>query len=381
MLLPLGTDRPLTRRSVVVPVLLGLNVGVFVVQLVLQSTNERAFNTLMDFGQVWRHDLTWWSPVTSAFLHGDFWHIFGNMLALFVFGPPVEDRFGRGWFLLFYLLGGVGSGLAHVVASPYAAIGASGAIAGVGGAFLVLFPKTRIRILWFMILITMLNAPAWFLIGLYIVIDLFSQVFAADNGIANMAHLGGYVYGITVAFFLLVTKILSREPYDLFSLLKHKQRKQSFKTAVRGATPRPERRVKKPDPRAEELAGVRAQIAERVSEGNLEDAAERYLVMRNRFGAEGENTTMPRDAQYQIAAHLYRSGRGTDALRAFNDLLTGYPNDRERSVIRVLMARIESDAGNADNAVEILKRIIEQDDDEDTKALAQRELETIREQS
>ena len=112
--MPLGTDRPLKRRSVIVPVLLGLNVGVFVVQLVLGATDERAAESLLRFGSVWRADLDWWTPVTSTFLHGDFWHIFGNMLALFVFGPPVEDRLGRVGFTAFYLLGGVGSGLAHV---------------------------------------------------------------------------------------------------------------------------------------------------------------------------------------------------------------------------------------------------------------------------
>src|SRR5690606_12656870 len=102
------------------------------------------------------------------------------------------------------------------------------AIAAVTGAFLVLFPNCKIKILWFFILIQILMAPAWWLIGLWIAIDLFSQTFQPNNGTANAAHLGGYAFGITVALTLLWTNILSREPYDLFSIIKQKKRKRAF---------------------------------------------------------------------------------------------------------------------------------------------------------
>ncbi|MBO6514383.1 MAG: rhomboid family intramembrane serine protease [Phycisphaerales bacterium] len=383
MLIPLGTNRPLTRKPRIVPILIGINLAVFVLQLILQSQDPHLHNQLLDFGHVWRHDLTPWSPITSAFLHGSFMHIAGNMLALFVFGPPVEDRFGRLGFTIFYLAGAIGSGLVHTAASPYPAIGASGAIAAVTGAFLVLFPNSRIRILWFLILIQIMMAPAWWLIGLWIVIDLFSQTFQVDNGTANAAHLGGYAFGIAVALFLLATHILEREPYDLFSILKQKNRKRAFQAATRSSTPLPVKASKKPekeDPKSAELAHRRAQISERLSEGNVEDAAARYLAMIQYFSSdEDAPTTMHRDAQYQIANHLYASGQRQDALDAYQALIKAYPNDKERDVICILRARINAqDLNNTTEARSILTTLIEQSSDDDIKNLALSELDALK---
>lgn len=362
-----------------VPVLLGLNAGVFVTQLVLGAIDPELHETLVRFGQVWRHNLTPWGPVTSAFLHGDFMHILGNMIALVVFGPAVEDRFGRAGFSVFYLLGAIGSGLAHTLASEAPAIGASGAIAGVTGAFLILFPNTRVRVFWFFIMITIVMVPAWWLIGLYVVMDLIAQTFNPENGIANAAHLGGYGFGVAVAIALLATGLLAREPYDLFSIFMHKRRRRAFRTAAGSARPKPYEAAQIPNPISDELASVRGQIARRVGEGNMDDAADRYLVMRERFGPERGATTLPRDTQYQIANHLYSRGERAEALRAYEDLLEAYPRDSERGLILVLVARIQSrDLGRADAALEILKPLAERDEDDDIRALARHELDAIR---
>jgi len=380
MLVPLGTDRPSKRRPVVVPVLLGLNVGVFVTQLVLGATDPGALQALLDFGHVSRTGMTPWGPVTSAFLHGDFMHILGNMVALVVFGPAVEDRFGRVGFACFYLLGAVGSGLAHVAASQAPAIGASGAIAGVSGAFLILFPHTRVRVLWFFILITIVMVPAWWLIGLYLVMDLIAQTFNPENGIANAAHLGGYGFGVAVAMGLLASGVLEREPYDLFSIVQRKKRRRAFRGAAGSSTPRPYEAAQKPDPVSDELASVRGQIAQRVSEGNMDDAADRFLVMRNRYAEGKYSTTLPREAQYQVANHLYSRGDRAEALAAYRDLLAAYPQDKERPLIEVLVARIEArDMGRNDAAMELLKPLAEGAEDEEIRALAQGELDAIRE--
>ncbi|MFK7759833.1 MAG: rhomboid family intramembrane serine protease [Phycisphaerales bacterium] len=384
MLIPLGSDRPNARKTRIVPILIGINIVVFVIQLVLQSQDQALENQLLDIGQVWRHDLTLWGPVSSAFLHGDFWHLAGNMLALYVFGPPVEDRLGRIWFTLFYIAGAVGSGLIHVAFSDNPAIGASGAIAGVTGAFLVLFPNTRIKILWFFILIQILMAPAWWLIGLWIVMDLFSQTFAPENGIANAAHLGGYGYGISVALILLWTKLLEREPYDLFSILKQRNRRRSFKNASKNSTPKAfkqaHRETKNDDPKSAELAARRAQISERITEGNIDDAADRYLAMIEYFGDDPKYpTTMHRDAQYQIGNHLYASGKRVEAINAYQALLKQYPRDPERDVICILRARINAnDLNNPDEARSILTNLIENTLDNDMKQLALDELDAIK---
>lgn len=388
MLIPLGTNRPLTRKTRIVPILIGINLAVYVIQIVLQSQDPRLAEQLLDFGHIWGRDLTPWSPITSAFLHGSFMHVAGNMLALFVFGPPVEDRFGRLGFTIFYLAGAIGSGLVHAAVSSHPAIGASGAIAAVTGAFLVLFPNCRIRILWLLILIQIFMAPAWWLIGLWIVIDLFSQTFQVQNGTANAAHLGGYAFGIAVALILLATNILPREPnYDLFSILKHKNRKRAFQAASRSSVPLPvksaRKKPEKVDPKTAELAHRRAQISERLNEGNLEDASARYLSMIEYFAADDHaQTTMHRDAQYQIANHLYSSGQREQALDAYQALIKAYPNDKERDVICILRARINAqDLNNPQTARSILTTLIEQSSDDDIKSLALTELDALNELS
>ena len=136
--------------------------------------------------------------VTSMFLHGGFLHVGGNMLFLWVFGDNVEDRMGHLKYLAFYLLCGVIASLAHALLhfrSDIPSLGASGAIAGVMGAYVVLFPRATIRGLLFVFLI---NLPAWLFIGYWFVLQLFSGVgsIGMPVGVAFFAHIGGFVAGV-----------------------------------------------------------------------------------------------------------------------------------------------------------------------------------------
>ncbi len=155
------------------------------------------------------HD--WITIFTAMFMHAGWLHILGNMLFFWVFGPEIEDVMGPIRFLGFYLLGGVVAMLAQVFIIPNSTIpnlGASGAIAAVMGGFLITYPRDRIRTVliigWF-IDITMI--PAVLLVGLWFVIQLFSEVGALAQpsqagGVAFMAHIGGFIFGaLTVRFF------------------------------------------------------------------------------------------------------------------------------------------------------------------------------------
>src|SRR5271165_1533160 len=147
--------------------------------------------------------------VTSIFLHSGLMHLAGNMLFLWVFGDNVEDYFGHLGFLVFYLLCGVGSGLIHVLFnldSRIPAIGASGAISGVMGAYAVLYPRHRILTFFFIFLITV---PAVLIVGYWFVIQFLEGVNGIGmrvqgGGVAIWAHIGGFVIG--VLFTLLVRK-------------------------------------------------------------------------------------------------------------------------------------------------------------------------------
>ncbi|SEQ36802.1 rhomboid family intramembrane serine protease [Thalassovita taeanensis] len=139
--------------------------------------------------------------LTTMFMHGGLLHLAGNMLFLWIFGDNLEDEMGHVGFLLFYLAAGLGAALTHVIAAPWSAVptvGASGAIAGVMGGYLLLFPKAKVDILFiFIIFFRIFSVPAWMMLGVWFVLQLISGVGAdpATGGVAYWAHAGGFVVG------------------------------------------------------------------------------------------------------------------------------------------------------------------------------------------
>jgi membrane associated rhomboid family serine protease len=145
---------------------------------------------------------------SAMFMHGGWFHLFGNMLFLWIFGDNVEDRFGHAKFLIFYLLAGIAATFAQYSVAPESGVpnvGASGAIAGVLGAYILLFPQARVNVLLGRQIVAM---PAFIVLGLWIVLQLVSGVgtigytdeSANAGGIAYMAHIGGFVSGLAMTF-------------------------------------------------------------------------------------------------------------------------------------------------------------------------------------
>ncbi len=141
--------------------------------------------------------------ITSQFIHGGILHLLGNMLYLWIFGNNIEDLLGRFRFLLFYLLCGVLAAVVHIVINPYSDIpmvGASGAIAGVLGAYLITFPKAQVRVLVFIfIFITTMRISAFWVLGFWFIIQIFYATGSSVGGgtnVAYMAHIGGFIAGI-----------------------------------------------------------------------------------------------------------------------------------------------------------------------------------------
>ena len=149
----------------------------------------------------------WINIITAMFMHAGWLHIIGNMVFLHAFGPEVEDAMGRAGYLVFYLISGLVASLAQIAAMAHSTVpnlGASGAIAGVMGAFIVTYPRDRIKILVFFWWLFRLTAiPAAVLIGFWFLIQLFSQVGAVasaqSGGVAYMAHVGGFIFGAVTA--------------------------------------------------------------------------------------------------------------------------------------------------------------------------------------
>ena len=146
----------------------------------------------------------WLSFVTSMFLHGGWMHLIGNMLFLYVFGDNIEDRLGHGRFILFYLLAGAAAAATQVAANPGSGapmIGASGAIAGVLGAYVLLYPRARIlTLLPLFIFFQLLELPAYLFLGLWFLLQVVSGILSLGiggdaGGVAWWAHIGGFVAG------------------------------------------------------------------------------------------------------------------------------------------------------------------------------------------
>ncbi|MEM9726657.1 MAG: rhomboid family intramembrane serine protease [Pseudomonadota bacterium] len=140
--------------------------------------------------------------ISAMFLHGGPMHIIGNMLFLYIFGDNLEDHFGHLGFLLFYLIAGFAASAAQIVADPGSTIpniGASGAIAGVMGGYLLLFPKAKVDVLVVMGLITIIAMPAWTMLLLWFGIQVVSglaSIGATGGGVAYWAHAGGFAAGV-----------------------------------------------------------------------------------------------------------------------------------------------------------------------------------------
>jgi membrane associated rhomboid family serine protease len=207
-MLPLGDDNSGRRITPIVTyVLIAINVLVFFLEL---SNGE-------EFIQRWAFVPTRFlaDPVgdfatlfTSMFLHAGWAHLLGNMLYLWIFGDNVEDRFGHGLFFVFYILAGLAATFAQLaisLGSSVANVGASGAIAGVLGAYLIMFPRGRVNVLLGRFVTPM---SALIVIGLWFLLQIFSQisVFSAGpqegGGVAYMAHIGGFVAGVVLTYLL-----------------------------------------------------------------------------------------------------------------------------------------------------------------------------------
>ena len=164
-------------------------------------------------------DPTWPTLITSMFLHGSWSHVIGNMWYLWIFGDNVEDRVGHGRFIVFYLLCGVAAALGQVAVDPNSTlptIGASGAIAGVMGAYFVLYPHSRVLTLIPWIFLQIVELPATVLLGFWFVMQLFSAGTIAmtsntQGGVAFAAHVAGFVVGVGGVF---VFRKRALDPWD-----------------------------------------------------------------------------------------------------------------------------------------------------------------------
>jgi membrane associated rhomboid family serine protease len=206
MIFPIGDDniergcRPIFSYG-----LLLLNVAIFLLQTgVPEGAQASMVETWGAIPAEISQGLDWPTLLTSMFLHGGWAHLLGNMLYLWIFADNIEATVGNGRFLLFYLLGGIGAGLLQVAIDPASnvpCIGASGAIAAVMGAYIVMFPHSQVKML-LLLFFMVFYIPAWVFLGFWFAqqtlqgIGALNLVGQEQGGVAWWAHIGGFVFGL-----------------------------------------------------------------------------------------------------------------------------------------------------------------------------------------
>src|SRR5215472_4083776 len=207
---PLRDTEPSYSKPVVTVMLIVINLIIFLYEFALPSYYRDAF--IASYGMI-PDQFSFQALFTSMFLHGGWMHVLGNMWFLWIFGDNVEDVLGHGKFLLFYLFCGMVAGLAQVLVDPTSrvpTVGASGAIAGVLGAYMVKFPHSRIlSLVTIIIFFTTVEVPAWLMLIYWFAIQFFYGVgsigyshVSQGGGVAYMAHVGGFVTGALLIMLL-----------------------------------------------------------------------------------------------------------------------------------------------------------------------------------
>jgi membrane associated rhomboid family serine protease len=252
-MIPLRDTTPARNYPVVNTTIIAINVVVYVVQL-LQGPEINRFiyiyglvparYSIPEFAEYFSAGQQVFSLLSFMFLHGSFWHILGNMWSLYIFGDNVEDHLGPLRYALFYLLCGIASGLSHLMLNLYSnlpTIGASGAIAGVMGAYFILHPRSKILTLIPIFFIPyFLNIPAYIFLGIWFLLQFINAAGSqgAAGGVAWWAHIGGFLFGMLFLklFSVLPATGMSRQMRQ-FTAKRKTPRLQVIRPAQSGADP------------------------------------------------------------------------------------------------------------------------------------------------
>jgi tetratricopeptide (TPR) repeat protein len=277
-------------------------------------------------------------------------HILGNMYFLYLFGNNVNDKLGHIGYTCFYLTGGIFAGIGHTLLHVNPVLGASGAVAAVTGAYLVLFPRTVITVLYWFFLIGTIDLPAlYFIIFKMIVWDNIIEAKFAADAIAYDAHLAGYVFGVAAVILLFAVRLIDSDYSDMWSMIKQWNRRRHFRDAVTdGYDPYKGRirtkavnadEVKKtPDQqiREDKITHMRTEIMTSINKHNLTHAAGLYLKLEE---IDPEHI-MPQQYQLDIANQLMSMGKWEQSAAAYEKFLNHYPNYEYAEQVHLMLGLI-----------------------------------------
>lgn len=337
LFIPLRTDSPLRSTPYMNWLLIAANVVVFAA-----TSIKPEWKTQFDLSP---RDPTLLAFFTYQFVHENIMHIAGNMLFLYIFGNNVNDKMGNIGYLAFYLAGGVTAGICYTVTQQTGApiIGASGAIAAVTGAYLILFPRSLITIFyWFIFFGKYEIQSLWFILAFF-ALDVFGN-FAGQDNVAHMAHIGGTIFGAIVCLGLVGTHLLPRDQWDMWALVQRWNKRRQYRDMVaKGYNPfdyteSMSAEGRRDHPYAAQVQDLREKINAAISMREMAVAANLYVEMM-----QYDNTQiLARQAQLDVATQLHHENRHAQAAEAYEKLLRAYPNLERAGQIELIVGILYS---------------------------------------
>jgi len=350
MIIPIRTETPVHRTPLGNYALIGLNVLLFVMldfsgNRDLQQFKDTYFTLNTAYPSL--HEF-----VTYQFAHADWVHLLGNMLFLWVFGNAVNAKLGNAAYVLFYLAAGILAAWGFALTNSAPLMGASGSIAGVTTAYLVLFPRSHITVLYMLFFIGTFELPAMIMIGLKIILwdNVIAPSIAGAGNVATEAHLYGYLFGFAATMGMLLIRVLPRDQFDMLALIKRWSQGRAYRAVMtdpqararaeygrvaRPVTVLPQQREAE-EARMDRISGLRLQITERLARGDSEGAAGLYEEL---IAIDPAQCLSARH-QITVARQFYATGRTPQAAAAFERYLDTYGSDPESHEVRMLVGII-----------------------------------------
>ena len=387
-MIPIGSDYQMRRVPLVNYALVAANVLIYLMGYNLET---EAGVARLEHAQLLLQPVSpqLYQFFTSVFLHADLWHLGGNMIFLWVFGNAINDRFGHMGYAAFYLAGGVLAGLGHMMFSYVPVLGASGAISAVTGAYLVLFPLVRLKLLFWFYIITIFQMSSIYFLLFCFIKDAFMSFGGGGGGVAYEAHLSGYIFGVGVATLLLATKILPRNSFDLLNMIRSAHRRGRFRrmaaqgydpfsrfvaTSEPGSTRWTRGQPVEPavlDSKEIKELELRREISDACKHHDLRAAAVRYVEL---ISANSE-AVLPRQEQLDVANQLMHAGQYADAAGAYEQFCKHHEKYERIGEIYLLLGLLYGRYLNQrDRGAEMLQSAIDRLDDPQQVVLARDEL-------
>jgi membrane associated rhomboid family serine protease len=337
MIIPLRTDSPLRHTPYMNWGIIGVNVMVFLYTQYVNPAIVPHFELNPRHPELYQF-------ITYAFIHAGWMHIAGNMLFLYIFGNNVNDKLGDFGYLGYYLAGAVFAGVLYSIVPNQVVpvVGASGAIAAVTGAYLVLFPRSNVTVLFFLYIIGQYEISALWLIGIFFAFDIWSN-FTSSDGVAHVAHIGGSLFGFCTCLLLLYVRLIPRDQFDFLAIIQRWNKRRQYRDLVTSGynpfnytQPVTTARPAPPDPKVIQISGMRSEISGALDDRDLDTAARIYLELQQI--APGQ--VLARQAQLDVANHLAAARLYPEAAQAYELFIATYPKYEQIEQVELMLGLI-----------------------------------------